>query len=576
MATHGKERHNDDANPKKIHERRQRILSTSSLPVYDDDEDATLVVNDEDSADIRETEPNGYAAEYDDEEEYENEPAQATNTSIETTAQTRPARIDKEAARRKAAAVKEIADLEDDDFSDEQDYWCPEIDGGKFYADLTPAEKAMREMVIKIRADADDDERLQDCCSLVVSRMDGSSVMTTGAEAIFQYEQLHPFTAQLAPQKVVECLHRAQKRFEATRAANRIGMLSPSQLIAIVRNQPNSELIPNFLSAAELGTLSGPKNGLKTLFALDAIVSLAIGPGAKLLEYFPINRAINAGLLAAEDPKRIVLDALERICRAKQIDMRNLDGRLFVNNRPSWRFNSRSIALLRNFILSNDLKFCVVEAGYMSLGGADQRSLMAMGEALAPIRRLVDETGCAIQLSVHHKGSASSSHFPTLSDISGVGHEEAARSWAILNKRRPWNPTTGQHWLRLVLGNKAGEHRFHLDVREGNANDPEGRVWEPVITPIAATDNEPPSKTQKRGQGPQPSEGLTENEVKMLGAIDKNPEGLHMTNLGRTSKVSYRQWEPTISSLQAKGLIEKFAVTESKKKSVEKYRRPQI
>ena len=132
---------------------------------------------------------------------------------------------------------------------------------------------------------------------------------------------------------------------------------------------------------------------------------------------------------------------------------------------------------MERFIDLNRLENLVIEAPYLGLEGADQRSLSAMGDALVPIKTLCDSTGCSIQVVVHHK-RVSGSSWPTLHDITGVGYEEMARYWLILNSRRDWNPMTGEHWLRLVVGNKHREDRYLLDVLEGHVDDPGGRIWE--------------------------------------------------------------------------------------------------
>jgi hypothetical protein len=485
-----------------------------------------------------------------------------------------PPQPDTEAARQKAASVNLVArEASYNRHVYEENYWHPELDGENYPRYLTPVEKAMREMLKKVAANAGDDERLWLCCLVAVMKFDLAAGIGPAAEAVCLYEQYRPFVVPVTPQKLAACLAKAQKHFEATKAAYAVDMLSPSQLIVRLQYDRRSDLIANYLSAAELGTLSGPKNSLKTHVALDACVSLAIGPSAKFLGHFPILRGVATGLLAAEDSGEVILDALERICRAKQVEASNLDGRLFVNVGATWRFDRKSILRLKTFIVANDLALCIVEAGYMSLGGPDQRSLMAMGEALAPIRRLVVETGCAIHLSVHHKSSASKSQFPVLGDIAGVGHEEATRSWAIINKRRYWNPDSGQHWLRLVLGNKFGEQRYHLDVHEGHASDPEGRVWEPTITvPTAsAPEKKSPLKNKRRKQPTQQSNELTENEQLMLNVLKQHPEGITKTDLGRTSKVSYRQWDPTIESLMNRKLIAPSTVKKSNGKKVTLY-----
>ena len=219
-----------------------------------------------------------------------------------------------------------------------------------------------------------------------------------------------------------------------------------------------------------------------------------------------------------------------------------------------------------------DSRVLASKVAYLGLDAADQRSLQSMGDALVPIKRLGDDTGCAIQLGAPSQG-ADHSGWPSSADITGVGFEELARYSLLLNSRRLWNSVTGEHWLRLVISNKSGEQRFHLDVREGRANGPERRVWEPTITvPTATPDKMPSSKNQRRKRPAEPSDELSENEQSMLNVLKQHPDGLNMTALGRTSNVSYRRWKLTIKSLMDRTLIEKFTANKSKGKEVTRYR----
>jgi hypothetical protein len=355
-------------------------------------------------------------------------------------------------------------------------------------------------------------------------------------------------------------LAEGRRRYEAAEAAWRVGMVGPSQLLA--EASEINELIPGVVPVSQLGTISGPKNHLKTKIGMDLCISLATG--TKFLNYFPVAKPVPTGFIAGEDSPQDVWEAIQRISRAKGIDPRSLDGLLFVTTAVPRLRSEEWMTDMEEFIACNGLKMLFTEAGYLGLGGPDQRSLQAMGNALAPIKQLCDNTGCTNLLAAHHK-YACSKGWPMLGDIAGVGYEELARFWFPINSRRAWDPATGQHYLRLVVGNKRGEHRYHLDVREGHVDDPGGRVWEPRVTlpgDDAAQELQGRSH-RKTGTGKQ----LDGYKKAALNLLEKHPDGLTKTALGEGAGIPEKQRDKVIQALLDSGEIEECEIKISNQKT---------
>ena len=425
-------------------------------------------------------------------------------------------------------------------------------------APLSEVERAINDMLQQIPEDADDDWRLAECCG-IVTKYDIEEWEIY--EPIKAYESQRPFSSPLTVDQIVEGVECALRRREDARAARNVDMLNPSQLEEF--DQDFDYLIPGIIPVAQVMTVSGGKNHLKTKIGLDATVSLATG--TNFLNYFPVPNPVNCGIIAAEDSQGAISEALVRICRAKQVDPDLLDGRLFISTRVPQLRSESWFEEMREFIDQCGLANLWIEGAFLGLAGADQRSLQAMGAALAPTKQLSDDTRCTIELALHHK-IASSSRWPRLGDISGVGFEELARSWMILNSRRGWDPATGQHYLRLVTGNKHREDRYYLHVREGHANDAGGRVWEPIVS----KPDEQAADERFGGGGVKARSAaqLGKYSKDALDVLKQHPDGLTFSAIGSRAGIPEKRRTEVIATLLNSREIEEAKVKISNQKTL--------
>ena len=415
----------------------------------------------------------------------------------------------------------------------------------------TPGKRATQAMVEQIDADADDRYRLEQCCAIIRECQveDWEQV-----DAIHRYAKQRPFSPPLEHDQICNALAHARWIVEATEAAHDAEMMSPRQLLAA--SPQNRDLVAGVIPAAQFGVLAAGKNDLKTKTILELSVSLVTK--TDFLNKWPVEEAVRCGVICTEDSEMDIHSDLERICRAKDVAPKILEGRLFVRTSIPHLCSQNWLAKIARFIKCCDVKYLAIEAPYLAWGGVDQNNLTAMGKALGPFKELARTTGCAIQFILHNKQTKGST-WPALHDISGVGYEELTRYWLLINTRHQWDPLTGQHRLHLVVGNKRREDRYLLDVHEGNEDDPGGRVWEAsVSTPGAVPRQEQP----ERGRSQNPDS----DKAAVVQLLQRHPKGLSATRIQEGAKIHARRWPELLSAMVASGELEETPVIVSNHK----------
>jgi hypothetical protein len=402
----------------------------------------------------------------------------------------------------------------------------------------TPGKRATQIMLEQIPTDANDRYRLKCCCRIVVEcKVEDWDELA----AIRHYAEQRPFSPPLEDEQIRTALAHAHWLVEATEAARDAEMMSPRQLLAL--SPENVDLITGIIPAAQFGVLAAGKNDLKTKTVLDLSVSLVTK--TKFLNEWPVQTAVRCAVICSEDSEVDIHADLGRICRARGIDPKILEGKLFVRTSIPRLCSQEWREKTARFIEYYDVKYLAIEAPYLAWGGVDQNNLTSMGQVLGPLKELARTTGCTIQLILHNKQSKGSTS-PTLHDISGVGYEELARFWLLLNHSSEWDPITGQHHLRLVVGNKRGEHRYLLDVREGNEDVPGGRVWEVrVSTPGAIPRQEQP----ERGR----SQNLDSDKAAVRQLLQRHTEGLSATRIQEGANIHTRRWPKVLAAMLDSG-----------------------
>jgi hypothetical protein len=488
------------------------------------------------------------------------EQQQAVKDELEAAAASKRAR--EEEAKRLAVDADQQDDGDWDDWGDSDER----------YVYRSPKERAVHEMLEQVDREGDDQERLRQCCLIAVHEIDPNcdyydeddniddesdydADLDCMHAAIRDYEKQRPFSRTVESDAIYQGIRSARRQIKLSIAATAVNMVGPQKLMRIA--EWDSDLIQGVIPAGTIGIISGAKNTLKTTIGLDLQISLA--SGKPFLGHWPVARSICTAMIVGEDSRADAVDAIKRICAAKGIDRNTLSGCFYISVATPNLHDESWLTRMRRFIDLAHIESLGIEGSYLGLGGVDQRSLQAMGDALVPIKRLCDDTGCATRLALHHKRAAGSS-WPGLDDIAGVGFSEVSRSFLLINSRGRWNPDTGEHWLRLVISTKQGEERYHLDVREGKVDDVGGRVWAPTISKpgdAPATDEQP-----KPLQSSRPA-GVEAYKQRVLAVLAKHPAGLSKTAMCSESRVPENRKTDVITALLDSKQIEECEISVS-------------
>jgi hypothetical protein len=319
-------------------------------------------------------------------------------------------------------------------------------------------------------------------------------------------------------------------------------------------------LIQDVIVAGQPGVIAARFKSLKTSLAIDAIISMATAK--PFLGYWPVPKPVSCLILSAESGKAAIKETCCRIAASKRLDARDIDLGLFSTLSPALQ-SKDCLAGIQRVIEERELRCLMIDPAYMAIADANQNDLVAMAKIFGPLGRIIESTGCSIIL-VHHyrKNSGLGTGCPTLEEVTGSGFAEWARFWLLLNRRREWDDTTGQHWLWLVTGGSAGfGARWWLDVREGRSNDPGGRVWGPQV--VAASEAERKEKADREAQkAEKESTNLEDARHKVLEALHQCPEQRATKNrLKQLANIGDTKLATAISRLLAAGEILPVKVT---------------
>jgi hypothetical protein len=239
-------------------------------------------------------------------------------------------------------------------------------------------------------------------------------------------------------------------------------------------------LIPGVLTAAQPGGIFGAFKTLKTSLTADLLISLA--SGTPFLGHFLVAEPGRTLFLSGESGLAALQSIARRIAAARGLSLETLDNFELSPKLPNLDSPDDVRALGR--IVRRKKPVCVaIDPAYLAIRGEDARNLFAMGSLLRPLAELCDETGAAILIVHHCKRSRIIPGNPaTLDDIAWSGFAEFSAQWLLLARRRRFDPDTGHHELWFSAGGRAGHHGLcALDIDEGVAGDPNGRIWQPAL-----------------------------------------------------------------------------------------------
>ena len=248
-------------------------------------------------------------------------------------------------------------------------------------------------------------------------------------------------------------------------------------------------LVRRVLVANQPAVLAAPKKGMKTSFMVDFAVSLA--SGTPFLGHFDIPEAMPVMLLSGESGGFVIKDTVRRVCRAKGIEIRSMEGRFFVGFQLPQLSIPEQLAELARVIRENGIKVVIIDPLYLCLIGAasigrriEPSNLFDMGPLLLQISQTCLEAG-ATPILVHHfkKTGVDPNELPELDSMAFAGIQEFARQWILISRRKRFEPGSGKHELWFTVGGSAGHSgEWAIDIDEGVMNDDfQGRTWDVTV-----------------------------------------------------------------------------------------------
>jgi RecA-family ATPase len=263
-------------------------------------------------------------------------------------------------------------------------------------------------------------------------------------------------------------------------------------------------LVTGIFVAGQLAVIGGPPKSLKTSVAID--LALSLGTGTPFLGRFRVPHSLRVGLLSGESGKATIQETAKRICVAKGVKAEAADVR--------WGFDlprleeEQDLKKLTTTIVKRRLGAAIIDPLYLcAIGksGLQASNVYEMGSLLGRVTRVCLDAG-ATPILIHHtkRNVHSSDGILDLGDLSFSGVAEAARQWLLLNRLSAFDPSSGQHHLRIVVGGSAGNcGRWDLEIDEGVAGgDLNGRTWKVVVQPCdladSASERRPVGRRSKR------------------------------------------------------------------------------
>lgn len=230
--------------------------------------------------------------------------------------------------------------------------------------------------------------------------------------------------------------------------------------VADVHSEPTPALIEGVIVEGQPLLLAGPKKTQKTVIGLDLAVSLTTA--TPFLGRFPVREPRKVLYLSGESGQAAVATTLTRIAEARGATPSE-DLSLCFRRVQFTKKGERD--KLRALIEFYSADVVLIDPAYLSMRGlTNPSSYFEVGEHLAALSRVGEDTGATVGLIAHcgkgHNGAA----MPQLDDVAWAGFGEWARQWVLVNNRRPWQ--AGRADLNLVTGHAchAGEYRLSIDV----------------------------------------------------------------------------------------------------------------
>lgn len=335
-------------------------------------------------------------------------------------------------------------------------------------------------------------------------------------------------------------------------------------------------LIDGTLTAGQPMIVAGGKKQLKTNMLLDAAISLATG--GEFLGRLKTTRAARVAIMSGESGMATIQETSRRICKAKELELRNVEGLIFSSDLPRLD-DVRYLDALEEFVTNDEIEVVVLDPAYLMMPGGDASNLFIQGEMLRNLSQRCEQLGVTMILCHHtRKGVVDPYAPPELEDIAWAGFQEFARQWLLIGRREKYEPGTGNHALWLNIGGSAGHSAlWGVNIQEGVYRGPGTREWEVELLTAEEAREESVTKNQDAKQATkdrQRTAGVKACKEAILLAFNGLPQ--HRETLARIRERSGRKgvtFDSALGELLREGAIKAAEVTRSNGQKYEGYER---
>jgi hypothetical protein len=312
-------------------------------------------------------------------------------------------------------------------------------------------------------------------------------------------------------------------------------------------------LIDRVMVRAEPFVVGGPEKVLKTGIAEDMAYSLA--SGTDFLGKFAVRRPGRVAFMSSESGRDAIQKRGRAIAKAKGINPVH-PNILWSGQVPDL---PRDSSRLIDFAKSEGIDACFVDPAYLAMASVgDQASnLYSMGGVLRSLKGFADN-GCAVVIVHHTNSRLKTGVWPRLQDLSHAGMSQWMRSWALVNRDRPYVEGSYRHELLMSLGGSAGHsdrHRLEVLERDGGED-----AWKVRFA-------EPTSSAGSSGTG-----NTDKREVILDALLRAGASGETKDRLKKPARMDASQADDLLGRLESEGLIEKCMVRRGNNQKYPGYR----
>lgn len=300
------------------------------------------------------------------------------------------------------------------------------------------------------------------------------------------------------------------------------------------------------------------QKSLKTLIALDAAVSMAAG--VPWLGHFDCDQPARVVYFCGEGGLVFARDALQRICRSKELDLADVYSLAVCDAVPNLATEGEVVEALAA-CRDHEADVAFFDPLYLMMGDAAAMAsnVYGMGTLFQRLLRACHEQGVT-PILLHHFRKGFDGAEPELTDLSQAGCAEFAGQWLLINRQRAYDEEIpGEHDLIIRLGSRTGHSsKWALHVSEGSTADRGGRYWRPEVQPMTALRERQEADKKARAEQLR-REKLEEHMAAVTSSLAAyGDEGARKTELREDMNVSSATIGPVLAELVRTGRIERY------------------